>query len=287
MMAGYKNILITGVSSGFGRAIAEQAIHDGHHVIGTVRKEEDRRNFESLNAERASGYILDLADEASIYTVIRQAQNEHGPVDVLIANAGYGHEGLFEESSLEDLHTQFAVNVFGTVAVMQAVLPAMRERRFGYIFAITSVGGITTSPGLSFYHGTKYALEGILESLGKEVEPFGIHVTAIEPGPFRTDWSGRSMSHSKRTLADYTEFYEPIRKAREDFNGKQPGDPMKAAKAILTVMDASEPPAHLILGSAGLAAYEAASKAFQQDVNAWQQLSRSTDFAPDSEGVSA
>ncbi len=165
---------------------------------------------------------------------------------------------------MDDLRRQFEVNVFATVAVIRAVLPAMRGRRSGHILAVTSIGGMTTSPGLSFYHGSKFAMEGILASLGKEVAPLGIHVTAIEPGPFRTDWSGRSMVHSPRTVHDYDEFYEPIRAARAQYNGRQPGDPERAAQAVLRAIGAEEPPRHLLLGAASLEALAASRAALDQ-----------------------
>ena len=219
-----------------------------------------------------------MTDELAVATMASSVEHEYGPIDVLIANAGYGHEGLFEESSMDELRLQFEVNVFATVVLIKAVLPAMRVRRMGHILAITSIGGLTTSPGLSFYHGSKYALEGILEALGKEVARLGIHVTAVEPGPFRTDWLGRSMTHSERSLSDYDEVYEPIREARRRNNGHQPGDPEKAATAILRVINDENPPKHLVLGSAALDALAASRAAFDTDVRRWETLTRSTDF---------
>lgn len=262
---------ITGVSSGLGRALAEAAVTAGHRVVGTVRRMSDVPTG-------VHGVLLDLADPEAVATITAAVIDEHGPIDVLVANAGYGHEGLFEESSLADLRRQFEVNVFGTVAVIKAVLPHMRTRRRGRILAVTSVGGLTTSPGLSFYHGSKFALEGILESLGKEVGPLGVHVTAVEPGPFRTRWSGASMSHSDRSIEDYDGFYEPIRAARAAYDGHQPGDPVRAAAALLRVLDDPAPPRHLLLGSAALDAVTAAQAALAKEVDDWRELTVSTDF---------
>jgi short-subunit dehydrogenase len=174
-----KTFLITGVSSGFGRAFAVKALHAGHRVIGTVRRSEDATAYEALDATNATSRIVDMTDGQAVAIMVGEVERAYGPIDVLIANAGYGHEGLFEESSMNELRRQFEVNVFGTVAVIKAVLPGMRIRRHGHILAITSIGGLTTSPGLSFYHGSKYALEGILEPLGKEVGNLGVHVTAL------------------------------------------------------------------------------------------------------------
>jgi NAD(P)-dependent dehydrogenase (short-subunit alcohol dehydrogenase family) len=273
-----KTFLITGVSSGFGRALAVEALHAGHHVIGTLRRPEDAAAYDALDEAHAVAKIVEMTDEAAISAMTDEIEHEYGPIDILIANAGYGHEGLFEESSMSELRRQFDVNVFGTVAVIKAVLPGMRERRTGHILAITSIGGLTTSPGLSFYHGSKYALEGILESLGKEVGHLGVHVTSVEPGPFRTDWSGRSMTHSKRLISDYDEAYEPIREARRRNNGHQPGDPERAAAAMLRVINDENPPRHLVLGSAALDALAASRATFDADVTRWEDLTRSTDF---------
>ncbi|HEY6539855.1 MAG TPA: oxidoreductase [Ktedonobacteraceae bacterium] len=278
MRTAQKTFLITGVSSGFGRAFAVEALHASHRVIGTVRRSEDAIAYESLDRTNATARIVDITDEKAVATTVGEIEHEYGPIDVLIANAGYGHGGLFEESSINELRRQFEVNVFGTVAVIKAVLPGMRVRRNGHILAVTSIGGLTTSPGLSFYHGSKYALEGILESLGKEVGNLGVHVTAVEPGPFRTDWSGRSMTHSERSISDYDEWYEPVRQARLRNNGRQPGDPERAAAAVLRVINDENPPRHLVLGSAALDALAASRAAFDTDVTRWEDLTRSTDF---------
>ena len=217
-----KTFLITGVSSGFGRALAQAALRDGHIVVGTVRKESDKADFEQLG-QGAHAVILDVTDTARIAPAVAAIENDIGAIDVLVNNAGYGHEGILEESSIDDLRRQFEVNVFGAVAMIQAVLPAMRKRRAGHILNITSMGGIITLPGLSYYHGSKFALEGISETLGKEVKDLGIHVTAIEPGGFRTDWAGRSMVRAARSIADYDALIEPIRKRRLEASGWQIG----------------------------------------------------------------
>jgi len=200
-----------------------------------------------------------------------------GAIDVLVNNAGYGHEGILEESSIEDLRRQFEVNVFGAVAMIQAVLPAMRKRRAGHILNITSMGGIITLPGLSYYHGSKFALEGISEALGKEVKDLGIKVTAIEPGGFRTDWAGRSMVRAARSISDYDTLIEPIRKRRMEASGWQIGDPAKAAQAMLKVALSDNPPAHLLLGSDAVRLVDEKMKSLQADFDAWKSVSLSTD----------
>jgi NAD(P)-dependent dehydrogenase (short-subunit alcohol dehydrogenase family) len=273
-----KTFLITGVSSGFGRALAEAALRDGHTVAGTVRRESDRADFEKLGPS-AHAVILDVTNTSQIAPAIAAIEKDIGAIDVLVNNAGYGHEGILEESSLDDLRRQFEVNVFGAVAMIQAVLPAMRQRRAGHILNITSMGGIITLPGLSFYHGSKFALEGISEALGKEVKDFGIHVTAIEPGGFRTDWAGRSMVRAARSIADYDGLIEPIRKRRAELSGWQVGDPAKAAQAMLKVALSDNPPAHLLLGSDAVRLVEEKMKSLQAEFDAWNSVSLSTDVA--------
>jgi NAD(P)-dependent dehydrogenase (short-subunit alcohol dehydrogenase family) len=179
---------------------------------------------------------------------------------------------------MDDLRRQFDVNVFGAVATIKAVLPGMRARRSGHIFTVTSMGGLTTFPGLAYYHGSKYALEGITETLAKEVAGFGVHVTAVEPGGFRTDWAGRSMVRAERTITDYDELFEPLRARREAGSGRQLGDPEKAAEAILTVIDSPEPPVHLLLGSDAIRLVGDGRAAVQKDLDSWSGLARSTDF---------
>ncbi|MBM0104848.1 oxidoreductase [Steroidobacter sp. S1-65] len=275
-MASSKTLLITGVSSGFGRALAEQALAVGHRVVGTVRKAEAKREFESLSAA-AFGRVLDVTDFDAIGGVVAEIEASVAPIDVLVNNAGYGHEGILEESPLSELRRQFDVNVFGAVAMMKAVLPFMRARRRGHILNITSMGGYITMPGIAYYCGSKFALEGISEALGKEVQPFNISVTAVAPGSFRTDWAGRSMVRTPRSIADYDPIFEPVRKARQEKSGKQLGDPRKAARAMLAAIDADSPPAHLLLGSDALGLVRTKLSALEDEIRAWEAVTVSTD----------
>jgi NAD(P)-dependent dehydrogenase (short-subunit alcohol dehydrogenase family) len=272
-----QTFFITGVSSGFGRALSEAALAAGHTVIGTVRNEEARDAFIQLHPARAHAHVLDVTDFEAIPGVVACAEAAAGPVDVLVNNAGYGHEGIMEESPLEEMRQQFDVNVFGAVAMMKAVLPLFRARRRGHIINITSMGGFITMPGIAYYAGSKFALEGISETLGKEVRQFGIHVTAVAPGSFRTDWAGRSMVRSERSIADYDALFDPIRATRAARSGKQPGDPAKAAQAILTLASLAEPPIHLLLGSDALGLVHGKLAHMEQEISAWEALTRSTD----------
>jgi short-subunit dehydrogenase len=223
------------------------------------------------------GRVLDVTDFDAIDGVIAGIEANVGPIDVLVNNAGYGHEGVMEESPLADMRRQFDVNVFGAVAVAKAVLPYMRTRRRGHILNITSMGGFITMPGIAYYCGSKFALEGISEALGKEVKPFGIHVTAVAPGSFRTDWAGRSMSRTARSIPDYDALFDPIRKAREEKSGKQLGDPAKAARAMLAAIASDAPPTHLLLGSDALALVREKISTLADEIQAWEAVTRSTD----------
>ncbi|HDR9078829.1 TPA: oxidoreductase [Burkholderia vietnamiensis] len=276
-MASGTIMLITGVSSGFGRALAQQALAAGYTVVGTVRSDDARRAFEALSPQAAIGRVLDVTDFERIDRVVADLEASVGPVDVLVNNAGYGHEGIMEEAPLAELRRQFDVNVFGAVAMTKAVVPFMRTRRRGRILNITSMGGHITMPGIAYYCGSKFALEGISEALGKELAPFGIAVTAVAPGSFRTDWAGRSMTRTPRSIADYDALFDPVRQARERNSGRQLGDPVKAAQAMLAVIEADAPPAHLLLGSDALRLVRAKWAALQEDIRAWEPLTVSTD----------
>ncbi|AOF02275.1 short-chain dehydrogenase/reductase [Serratia surfactantfaciens] len=276
-MASAKTILITGVSSGFGQALAREALAVGHRVVGTVRNSEALQAFAALDTLRAFGYLLDVTDDERIDEVVGEIESAVGPIDVLVNNAGYGHEGILEESPLAELRRQFNVNVFGAVAMIKAVLPGMRQRRRGHIINITSMGSFITLPGISYYCGSKFALEGISETLSKELAPFNLHVTAVAPGSFRTDWAGRSMVRSPRRLPDYDALFEPVRQARQEKSGKQLGDPVKAAHAMLALIESQTPPTHLLLGSDALSLVRQKLEALGQEIEQWEKLTRSTD----------
>jgi NAD(P)-dependent dehydrogenase (short-subunit alcohol dehydrogenase family) len=274
-----KLFLITGVSSGFGEAFAEAALNAGHRVVGTVRNTQARERFEAMAPGRAIAVVLDVTDFPAIDPAIARIENEIGNIEVLINNAGYGHEGVMEESPLDEMRRQFDVNVFGAVAMMRAVLPFMRRRRNGHIINITSMGGFITMPGIAYYCGSKFALEGISEVLAKEVKGLGIKVTAVAPGSFRTDWAGRSMVRTERSIADYDALFDPIRAAREEKSGRQTGDPKKAASAMLALVDAENPPVHLLLGTDALSLVRTKIETMSSEIDAWEELTRSTDFA--------
>jgi NAD(P)-dependent dehydrogenase (short-subunit alcohol dehydrogenase family) len=271
-----KMFFITGANSGFGLAIATAAIEAGHRVIGTFRSEASRKALAKTLPELRP-VLCDVTDFARIPVVVQQAEEEHGPVDVLINNAGYGHEGVLEESPIEEMRRQFDVNVFGAVAVAKAFLPRFRERRSGFIVNVTSMGGMITMPGIAYYCGSKFALQGISEVMRSEMAPFGVHVTTLCPGSFRTDWAGRSMVRTERYIADYDSLFDPIRKARQAASGNQLGDPQKLAAAVLTLIASDNPPPQLLLGSDALKHVTARIDRLKQEIETWTDLTLSTD----------
>ncbi|MFK3708396.1 NADP-dependent 3-hydroxy acid dehydrogenase YdfG [Raoultella sp. BIGb0138] len=242
---------ITGVSSGLGKAIAQAALQAGHRVVGTLRTEEQRQAFADLLPGRAYGVLLDVTDDAAVESTVARIEREVGPVEVLVNNAGYGVEGAVEETSMAQSRHQFEVNFFGALAVTKAVLPGMRERRQGHIINITSTGGLMAFPGLGVYNASKHALEGLTDALAQEVKNLGIKVTAIEPGPFRTDWAGRSMARAETRIDDYQATAGAMREALAQRNGKQAGDPARAGAILVDLVKQENPPRRLVLGTMG------------------------------------
>ena len=272
-------VIVTGVNSGLGKAFAEALLQAGFKVVGTVRKPEAAELFEQLRSGAAFARVLDVTDAPEqLAAFVEDVERNVGPVYALINNAGYGHEGTLEESSMDELRRQFEVNVYGAVSMMKAVLPHMRARREGRILNVTSMGGLMTMPGLSYYHGSKFALEGISSSLAKEVRPLGIYVTAVEPGMFRTDWAGRSMVRSERTISDYDAIFDPIREARKARSGRQPGDPGKAGRAIAEFLSSPKPPLHLLLGPDAFDYVQKELEILHGEFAAWEHVTRSTNF---------
>ena len=271
-----QTFFITGANSGFGLAIAQAALEAGHRVIGTVRSQTAKASLlEKLPDVRV--VLCNVTEFDRIPAIVAQAEEDHGPVDVLINNAGYGHEGILEESTLEEMRHQFDVNVFGAVAVAKAFLPHFRKRRGGFIVNVTSMGGLITMPGIAYYCGSKFALQGISEVMRAEMAPFGVHVTALCPGSFRTDWAGRSMVRTERSVGDYDTLFDPIRTARHEKDGKQLGDPAKLATAVLQLIGSDTPPPQLLLGSDALQLVRARLSRLEKEITDWEELTRSTD----------
>jgi NAD(P)-dependent dehydrogenase (short-subunit alcohol dehydrogenase family) len=230
---------------------------------------------------RAHGFRLDMADEAAIAVVARDATVALGEVDVLVNNAGYGLVGAVEEASLAEIRAQFEVNVFGPLALIQAILPQMRARRAGRIINVTSVSGLATWAGTGIYSASKFALEGATQTLADEVAELGVKVTNIEPGGMRTDYSGRSLRHAASVIDDYAGVAHAARRILADHAGHEPGDPAKVAAAILKVVDTEDPPRQLLLGADAVLYATRHIARFQAEFGAWAPVSLSTGFDED------
>jgi NAD(P)-dependent dehydrogenase (short-subunit alcohol dehydrogenase family) len=239
---------ITGVGSGLGKALAQAALARGDIVGGTVRSAEAKAAFEASSPARARGFIVDVTDEAALTAAVESLQASDGWIDILVNNAGYGLVGAIEEASLAEVRAQFETNVFGPIAAIKAALPLMRRRRTGRIINITSVSGLAVWPGTGVYCASKFALEAVGASLAGEVTELGIKVTNVCPGGLRTDYSGRSLRTTGQSIEDYEGAGHFPRRAIPEHAGHEPGDPAKAALAILKVADAVDPPLNLLLG---------------------------------------
>ncbi|APA89614.1 SDR family NAD(P)-dependent oxidoreductase (plasmid) [Paraburkholderia sprentiae WSM5005] len=269
---------ITGVSSGFGRSLAEAVLARGDKVVGTVRNDAQIAPFENLAPERAHGVLLDVTDAAAVPRAISQAIERAGPIDVLVNNAGYGLFGAFEEVSDAEARQLFDTNVFGTVNVIRTVLPHFRERGRGHIVNFSSVAGVIGITGCSFYCASKHAIEGLSESLARELRPFGIRVTVVEPGGFRTNFAGGSLKWSEVESPIYTETVGKMRRHMSSYHGTQAGDPAKAADAIVRAVCADAPPLRLALGPDAVDVVRKKLSSVQNDLEAWLDVSSSTNF---------
>lgn len=269
---------ITGASTGFGRLLAEHVLALGGTVVATARTPDALKDLELRYPATAMLARLDVTDAGQVEGAVQDALARFGQVDVLVNNAGYGLTGAFEEVNDAELKHLFETNVFGLIRVTKALLPHLRERRSGHIVNLSSVGGLVGLPGWSMYNATKFAVEGMSEALALELEPLGISVTIVEPGPFRTDFLGRSGVAAKMTIADYN---QTAGKTREYFRtqaGKQAGDPQRAVEAIVAAVSAPKPPRHLLLGKLALQRFRQKYDEFQKEVAEWEQTTVGADF---------
>src|SRR5438132_3888208 len=272
--------LITGASRGLGRAFTEEALKAGHRALGTARHSEDLVHLASKFGERVRTVSLDVTNEAQAMYAVEAAIQTFGGLDVIVNNAGYGNVGSVEETSLADFRAQIETNLFGVIIMTKAVLPYFRERRAGHIIQVTSIAGRIGPAGRAPYAAAKFGVEGFSESLFKEIGPLGIKVTIIEPGGFRTDFAGSSTQLSEGR-PEYDSTVGAAVRFQRSYNGRQPGDPAKAAAALLHVASLSEPPLRLLLGSDSYAAAEkSALDKIESDRN-WKDLSLSTDYSSD------
>ncbi|WP_370330797.1 oxidoreductase [Mycolicibacterium hippocampi] len=270
--------LITGCSTGIGRAIAHAALEAGHSVVVTARRTETVADFTADYGDRAVAVALDVTDKDHIATAVHTADEVFGGIDVLVNNAGNGYLSAIEEGEDEAVRKLFDTNYFGVVDTIKAVLPAMRARRCGHIINISSMTGLVANPPNAYYSSTKFALEALTEALAQEVKPFGIKVTAIEPGAFRTDWAARSMWESSTPISDYDDNVGARKTMIKEFANHLPGDPRKVAEAVLMVTTLNEPPLRLLLGRDVLKAVRDKLAAFSASIDEWEAVTKNVNF---------
>lgn len=269
---------ITGASSGLGRALAEAVLDSGARVVATARRPEMLADLGRRYEDRVLTVVLDVTDKLSIEQAVAEAERRFGRIDVLVNAAGYGYLAAIEEGEEEGVRAQFETNVFGLLAVTKRILPGMRARKSGRIVNISSLGGLVAFAATGYYHATKFALEALSESLAQEVAPLGIKVVIVEPGAFRTDWAGRSMVESATVIEDYAETAGKRRQATRAVSGQQPGDPVRAARAIMEVIALEQPPLRLLLGGSALTIALKRLDTLRDTFEAWAETTRGADF---------
>ncbi len=258
---------ITGISSGLGKAMAETVISTGDFVIGTFRKPEQLEKFNSVYEGRAKAVVLDITDLDKIEDVVSSVLSEYRKIDVLVNNAGVGFIGAIEETSIAETRRVFEANFFGTLKLTQAVLPAMRAAQKGNIIQISSHGGIKAFAGFGIYNASKFALEGFSEALAQEVAPLGIKVSIVEPGPFRTSFAGGGLGEATVVIEDYNDTAGAFRTKLKGVDGKQEGHPIKAAEAIIDLVNSDSPSLRLPLGKVPLTTIQMKLDSVQKDLD--------------------
>ena len=278
--------LITGASTGFGRLLTEQVLAAGGRVVATARKPEQIADLQEQYPATALAVALDVTDEAAVEAAAKAALDRFGRVDVLVNNAGYGLAGAIEEATEDEFMPVFETNVFGLIRMTRALLPQFRRQKSGNIVNLSSVGGLIGSPGWGYYNASKFAVNGFSEALAAEMGPLGVHVTVVEPGPFRTDFLGRSGVEAKQRIADYDETAGKTRQYFHEQAGKQAGDPAKAAAAIITAVNAPEPPKHLLLGKIALDRMQKRLDQWHEELDTWKETTLGADF-PEADGAAS
>jgi NAD(P)-dependent dehydrogenase (short-subunit alcohol dehydrogenase family) len=270
--------LITGCSTGLGRAMAEAVIAAGHNAVVTARDVGRVADLSGDNTDRVLPLPLDVTDTAQVTNTVSKAEEKFGGIDVLINNAGYGYRAAVEEGDDSDIRALFETQFFGSVAMIKAVLPGMRARHSGAIVNISTIGVQIMPPGSGYYAASKAALEGMSGALHGELKPLGISVTVVEPGAFRIDFAGRSLTQSSTVIDDYADTAGKRRKEHDTMHGTQPGDPAKAAQAIIAAVESDEPAAFLLLGKDALSVYRRLAAARLDTIETWEHLTTSTDI---------
>jgi NAD(P)-dependent dehydrogenase (short-subunit alcohol dehydrogenase family) len=270
--------LITGCSTGLGRALAAAVLERGDNAIVTARDASTVEDLVAAHPLNAHAVRLDVTDPTQIRAAVEAGTEKFGGIDVLVNNAGYGYRAAVEEGDDADVRALFDTHFFGSVAMIKAVLPQMRTRRSGTIVNISSIGARLNPAGSGYYSAVKSAIEGLTGSLRKELEPLGITTMVVEPGGFRTDFAGRSLTQSESSIPDYAETAGKRRKENDATHGTQPGDPAKAAAAIITAVESADTPEMLVLGADAVAGYRRALEAQLASLDTWRALGESTSF---------
>src|SRR5215204_438301 len=273
---------ITGCSTGFGRELAKYLLENDYRVVVTARNAEKVKDLVEINPQNAVSFNLDVTDRAQVQHVVSSAEEHFGAIDVLVNNAGFGYFGAIEESDEAEVRSMFETNFWGLAEMTRAVLPKMRERRRGTIVNVSSIGGFVGFPGVGYYNATKFAVNGFSEALQKEVAPLGIKVIVVQPSGFRTDWAGRSANDAPHTITDYMETAGANQAAIRGYSGNQPGDPVRAAKAIVEAVESENSPFNLFLGRAALKNARLRLEALQKNVEDWAEVSEGADFPDES-----
>jgi NAD(P)-dependent dehydrogenase (short-subunit alcohol dehydrogenase family) len=269
---------ITGCSTGFGRELARLVLERGWRAVVTARDPSSLDSLVQIAPDRALALALDVTKADQIDGDVRAAQDRFGRIDVLVNNAGYGYQSTVEEGQDAEIRAQFETNVFGLFALTRAVLPVMRAQRSGYIMNVSSVAGFIGFPSSGYYAASKHAVEGWSDALKAETAPLGIKVTCIEPGPFRTDWAGRSLKQTPNQIEDYAETAGARLKQTKAYSGTQAGDPVRAAQAMIDLIDNPNPPRHLVLGKWGIEAVTKTVRETLEELEAWRDVGLATDF---------
>lgn len=277
---------ITGCSTGFGRELAKYLLENDYSVAVTARNTDKIQDLVEINKENAIALALDVTDKAQVKEAVAKAEDFFGQIDVLVNNAGFGYFGAVEESEESEVRAMFEANFWGLAEMTRAVLPKMREEKSGTIVNISSIGGLVGFPGVGYYNATKFAVNGFSEALQKEVEPLGIDVIIVEPSGFRTDWAGRSANEAENTISDYAETAGANQAAIRGYSGNQPGDPVRAAKAIVKAVEAENPPKNLLLGKAAFKNANLKIEALKEEFKNWAETSEGADF-PEAETAQA
>jgi NAD(P)-dependent dehydrogenase (short-subunit alcohol dehydrogenase family) len=270
--------LITGISSGLGKAMAKAVIEHGDVAVGTFRSQSQADDFNRQHADKGFAFTLDITRPEEIDAVVAATLDRFKRIDVLVNNAGYGFAGAIEETSMEEARTVFETNFFGTLSMTKAVLPFFRTQRSGHIIQISSHGGFKASPGFGIYNAAKFAVEGFSEALAQELQKLNVRLTIVEPGPFRTDFAGRSLHVARTILHDYHETAGAFRQRLKEVDGKQEGDPVKAATIIVDMVNKGMAPMRLPLGAIALQSLNAKLQSVSADLAQFKQAAESAVF---------